>query len=279
MRRDPKLALIGAAACFTGLVLTGIAALLWPAAQVRDAAALDGLVTLDRGGLAVLLNGIAHLANPEPYGVFTIGLVLIALARGRRRLAIALPIVLVGAEVTTQLLKPLLATDRTGGGWLDARIADASWPSGHATAALGLALCAVLVAPARLRPAVAFLGALFAAAVAYSILILAWHFPSDVLGGYFVATTWVLGAVAVLLHLERKSPERSRPPQRAGPPVLWPIEMAIGIGLGAVAAIALWRPDDAGRFAAEHTSGVAMLAVIVALALALAGGVARTVQR
>jgi membrane-associated phospholipid phosphatase len=278
VRRDPKLALIGAAACLAGLVLTGIAALLWPAAQVRDAAALDGLVALNRGGLAVLLNGIAHLANPEPYAVFTVGLILIALARGRRRLAIALPIVLVGAEVTTQLVKPLLATERTGG-WLEARIADASWPSGHATAALAVALCAVLVAPRRLRPAVAFLGALFAAAVAYSILILAWHFPSDVLGGYLVAATWVLGAVAVLLQLERTRPERARSAPRPGPPVLWPIELGIGIAIGAVGAIALWRPEDAGRFAAEHTSGVAMLAVIVALALALAGGVARTVQR
>jgi len=278
VRRDPKLSLTGAAACFTGLILTGVAALLWPAAQVRDAAALDGLVALNRGGLAALLNGIAHLANPEPYAVFTIGLILIALARGRRRLAVALPVVLVGAEVTTELLKPLLATDRTVS-WLQARIGDASWPSGHATAALAVALCAVLVAPRRLRPAVAFLGALFAAAVAYSILILAWHFPSDVLGGYFVATTWVLGAVAVLLTLERRRPERTRRAPRTGPPVLWPIELGVGFAAGAVGMIALWRPEQAGRFAAAHTSGVAMLAVIVALALALAGGVTRTLQR
>src|SRR3954454_7543704 len=104
-------------------------------------------------------------------------------------------------------------------------IADLSL-SRHATAALTLALCAVLVAPRRLRPVVAFLGALFAAAVAYAILILAWHFPSDVLGGFFVAATWVLGAVTVLLALEQRRPERTRP-ARAGPPVLWPIELAV----------------------------------------------------
>src|SRR5437764_3057436 len=51
----------------------------------------------------------------------------------------------------------------------------------------------------RSGPAVAVLGALFAAAVAYAILIIAWHFPSDVLGGFFVAATWVLLAVAALL--------------------------------------------------------------------------------
>ena len=64
----------------------------------------------------------------------------------------------------------------------------ASWPSGHATAAMSFALCAVLAAPARLRPLVAAVGAAFAVAVCYSFLALAWHYPSDVLGGFLVAT-------------------------------------------------------------------------------------------
>ena len=40
------------------------------------------------------------------------------------------------------------------------------------------------------------LGALFAAAVGFSLLMLAWHLPSDVLGGYLVATLWAALAVA-----------------------------------------------------------------------------------
>jgi membrane-associated phospholipid phosphatase len=272
VRRDPKTALLAAAACLAGLVATGLAAKLWPVAQARDADALAGIVTLDRGGLSLLAEGLVHLMDPRPYAVFGAGLVAIALLRGRHRLALALPVVLIGAPLTSEVLKPLLAASRPDG-WLEERIGVASWPSGHATAALALALCAILVAPRRLRPAVAVLGALLAIAVAYGILILAWHFPSDVLGGFLVATIWVLLAVAAMLAAERRRPQAA--PAPTGPPVLWPIELACGVALAALSAIALARPDEVGTFAVEHTTGVAMLAVIAAVALALAGGVAR----
>ena len=52
---------------------------------------------------------------------------------------------------------------------------------------MALALCAVLAVPARWRPAAATAGGLFALGVAYAILALGWHFPSDVIGGYLVA--------------------------------------------------------------------------------------------
>src|SRR5204862_5619141 len=52
MRRDPKIALRGALLCLVGLVVTGLVALLWPAAQERDVTALQSIVELHRGGLA-----------------------------------------------------------------------------------------------------------------------------------------------------------------------------------------------------------------------------------
>ena len=273
------IALIGAALCLAGLVATGFAALAWPLGRSHDIDALNGIVALNHGRPAILAQGIVHLGDPEPYAIFGAGLVVIALLRGRRRLALALPVVLFGAAMTSEILKPLLATSaRQDTTWIDSQIGIASWPSGHATAALTLALCAVLVAPRRLRPAVAFLGALFAAAVAYAILILAWHFPSDVLGGFFVATTWVLLAVAVLLAAERRRPE-ARPAAQTGPVIVWPIELAVGAALAAGGAIALARPEKVGQFAADNTTAVAFLGVLVALALALAGGVARTLKR
>ena len=77
-------------------------------------------------------------------------------------------------------------------------ISAASWPSGHATAALALVLCAVLVAPAACARSWRGLGVAFAAAVGCSLLILAWHMPSDVFGGYLVAALWMALAVAGL---------------------------------------------------------------------------------
>jgi PAP2 superfamily len=276
VRRDPKTALIGAAACLAGLIATGVAALAWPVGHGSDVDALTGIVELNRGRPAALAEGLVHLADPPPYAIFGAGLIALALIRGRRRLAAALPVVLVGAALTTEILKPLLATHRSDG-WIESHISVASWPSGHATAALTVALCAVLVAPRRLRATVAVLGAAFAASVAYAILVLAWHFPSDVLGGFFVAAIWVLLAVAVLLAAERSRPETRRP-DTARAPVLWPIELAVAIALVAGAAIGLARPDEVGRFAAENTTGLAALAVIAALALALAGGVTRALR-
>ena len=101
-------------------------------------------------------------------------------------------------------------------------IGAASWPSGHATAALALVLCAVLVAPARLRLLVAVVGAVFAAPWA-SLLILAWHMPSDVIGGYLVAALWIALAVAALRArrappaLSRRALELGRSAARARP--------------------------------------------------------------
>ena len=94
--------------------------------------------------------------------------------------------------MTTQLLKPLLAAPRPITLLEFPVVAAASWPSGHATAVMSLALCSVLAAQARLRPFVAALGAAFAVAVCYSFLELGWHYPSDVLGGFLVAAAWTL---------------------------------------------------------------------------------------
>src|SRR3954451_13978924 len=268
MRRDPKLALYAALACLAGLVATGAVALLSPGAQYGDSATLDGFTSFNHGRAAEIATSIAHLCDPARYALLGAVLVAVALLRGRRPLAFAVPVVLIGSAVTTQVLKPLLATPR-GAEWLDSNIGAASWPSGHATAALALALCAVLVAPPRLRPAVAVLGAAFAAAVAYAILVLAWHFPSDVLGGYLVASTWTLLAVAVLLAAERPDPA---PRER---PVVWPVAgAAAGVGLAVLAT----QPERVAQFADDHTFALAGLMAIGALALALAGGVARVLR-
>ena len=85
-------------------------------------------------------------------------------------------------------------------------IGPASWPSGHATAATALALSVVLVVPPRLRPVTAVLALLFIAGVGISLLILAWHMPSDVLGGYLMAALWMALAVAGLRAAERRWP-------------------------------------------------------------------------
>jgi membrane-associated phospholipid phosphatase len=119
--------------------------------------------------------------------------VLVAVARRRLWLALEISLILVGANLTTHLLKGLLAhphVESLLGG--PHPLHPRQWPSGHTTAAASLALCCVLVAPSRLRPFVAACGAAFVVAVAYSILVSNTHYPSDIVAGFIVAGIWTL---------------------------------------------------------------------------------------
>ena len=93
-----------------------------------------------------------------------------------------------------------------------------------------LALCAILVAPPALRAAAAMLGGAFAVGVGYGVLVLGWHYPSDVLGGFLVAGLWTSLAVAVLHRVE--APEPARRP-------LWEPVAGLAAGAGVVAAVVL----------------------------------------
>ena len=73
-------------------------------------------------------------------------------------------VVLLCANETTELLKPLLAGAARSRP-VRRSLYNATWPSGHATAAMSLALCSVIAAPARWRPVVAASMAAFAIAV------------------------------------------------------------------------------------------------------------------
>ncbi len=194
-------ALLVAGACLASLALVWACAELVPLAQTKDAAILREFERLGSPGLDSVGNALLYLLEPQVFVVWAAVILYAALARGRLDLALAAALVMALAPLTSELLKPLLAHPRSIGAWT---VPSDSWPSGHATAALALALCAVLVAPAYMRVPVAAIGALFAAATGCLLLILGRHLPSDVLGGYLVATFWM--AIAVVALRARQSP-------------------------------------------------------------------------
>jgi membrane-associated phospholipid phosphatase len=204
-RPAPAGALGFAGLCLAVLALTWMAANLLPAGQVRDSAALRDFELLSRPHVDFAANALLHLLDPALFVCWGLALVAVAIARGRPRVALAVALVLSLAPLTAEVLKPLLAHPHmqiTGAKYISA----ASWPSGHSAAALALVLCAVLVAPVHLRPLVAGIGAAYAVAVGCSLLILAWHMPSDVFGGYLVAGLWMALAVAGLRAADRRWP-------------------------------------------------------------------------
>jgi membrane-associated phospholipid phosphatase len=191
-----------AAACALGLVVVGVLALASDAGHARDSVILHGFSGLYRRRLDPAIAITARLSDPLPYTLLGLLCVGIAVRRRRTHRAVAIGSVLILTGAMAQALKHVLAQPRfadwLGGGQLD----DASWPSGHATAAMTLALCAIVAVPPAWRAATALVGGTGAVAVAYATLALTWHYPSDVLAGFLLAALGVSAALAILAPME-----------------------------------------------------------------------------
>ena len=211
---SPSVPLMLAAGCAVALALVWCLAELVPAIHLRDAIVLSHFTELRGPHINKALHTLLHLLDPALYVLWGIALVALALARSRPRLALAIALVLALAPLSAEALKPVLSHGNAG--YEGTRLGVSSWPSGHATAALTLALCAVLAVPRRWRVVTAVLGFLFAAAAGAALLILTKHMPSDVVGGYLTATMWVALAVAALRAGERRWPSPSPAPTAGG---------------------------------------------------------------
>jgi membrane-associated phospholipid phosphatase len=267
-------ALIGAGGCLALLVLTWALAFHVGVFERADQSVYNGFGGLQRPHVGSIALWIADLCNGQPYIYLAAIPVLMALVRRRPRVAVAVIAIILGANVTTQLLKPLLAEPRAAASVVGVgHVGAASWPSGHATAAMSLALCFVLAAPARFRPAAAALGAIFAVAVSYSFLTLGWHYPSDVFGGFLVAGVWSLLGVAALSATGSRrisAPAASRVSLRDA---LRPPALAL-LALVALAALLLVvRPHAVVAYAQAHTAFMVGAGSIAALGLIISTGV------
>jgi membrane-associated phospholipid phosphatase len=140
---------------------------------------------------------VLSLLSRSTIAVGAVILVGLALAQRRPRLAIIAVVTIVGANLTTQLLKTVLL-DRSD--LLDGLFYPLpnSFPSGHVTAAASIAVGLVLVLPPLLRAPSVVLSAIVVAIVAISTLAAGWHRMADAMGGVFVATGWAAATAAFL---------------------------------------------------------------------------------
>src|SRR5207245_1071112 len=102
--------------------------------------------------------------------------------------AVGAVLLIVGANLTTQLLKSVLVRPVLG---IDPERAAAgnSLPSGHTTIAASVAVAVLLVVPAAVRGVSAVVGAVLTAAAGVATLSAGWHRSSDA-----VAALLVVGA-------------------------------------------------------------------------------------
>ncbi len=190
--KAPLAAWIGCAGALIGLALVAYGI---DAAQRADATLLARFIN-DGVSLYPTADTVAHLGDPLPLLLMLSCACGVALWRGRPLDAAAAVTVVAGANLTTQVLKVALAHPRFQAVLGHDQLGAVAFPSGHATAAASIAIAFLFVVPHAWRPAVALVGACFVAAVGCSVMILAWHFPSDVLGGILVACGWGFAVLA-----------------------------------------------------------------------------------
>jgi membrane-associated phospholipid phosphatase len=141
------------------------------------------------------LNDLLDTISVGSLGLAALAAVAVSMWRRRPGLAAAAVVVLIGANVTTQVLKEVLTTVDP----LESERAFANaFPSGHSTAAASVGLVAVMAATPELRRVTATAAVLYAIGVGIATVALGWHYPSDVLGGYLVAGAWAAAAGAAL---------------------------------------------------------------------------------
>ena len=198
--------LLAAAGCLLGVLVVAIFAFKVGPAVHLDASVLNRLSAPREGLRFDFATVVARLADPVPLFLMTLTVVGLGLRWGRRREALAAVAVVLGANLTTQVLKELFAHHRYQEFLTDQQPWANAYPSGHTTAAVAIGIALMLVVPPRLMPRAAGLVACFGAAVGLAVVVIEWHYPSDVVGGFLVASAWGFGALAALRLRGRREP-------------------------------------------------------------------------
>lgn len=146
---------------------------------------------------AAAAEGVLRILSRSTLAAGILLILGVAMVQRRPRLAIVATAAVVGANVSSQVLKTVVL-DRSD--LLEGLFYPLpnSFPSGHATAAASIAVGLLLVLPPLLRAPSVLLSAVVVAIVGASTLAAGWHRMADAMGGVFVATAWGAGLAAWL---------------------------------------------------------------------------------
>jgi membrane-associated phospholipid phosphatase len=198
MPRRVRAPLLAAIACALAVAPLAVAAYSFGPVERLDLRVFFHLRRVE-GVFNVLAAIFVNLGDLAALLVLLAAVCAIGLRLGRRREVIAAVVVVAGANLTTQVLKVALEHVRHRALEHSLNLPwPTSFPSGHTTAAASIAAALLLVVPAAHRLRAAAAGAALTAAVGFSVVILGWHYPSDVLGGLLVVGAWGFAALAYL---------------------------------------------------------------------------------
>ncbi len=224
--------------CAAGVLILYFVAVRTEHGQRIDNKALQGRTTVDPDALDVA-NHVLETISVASLVAGTGALVFIGLVRGRLLLAIAVGVSIFGANVTSEVLKRIVF-ERPD--LIDVGKFGNTYPSGHATVAMSLAVGAVLVAPRRWRGTAAVAGVVYASAVSTAVLLAGWHRPSDAVAAAFVAVGW--GAAVAFYLVAFRGTGRDLPGHQPLEfrPAMWILTgagaLSLVLAVGAAGAIA-----------------------------------------
>ncbi|HEV7210720.1 MAG TPA: phosphatase PAP2 family protein [Blastococcus sp.] len=136
-------------------------------------------------------------------------------ARGSWRPLAFVSLVVIGATLTSTVIKVLVARPRPATGALVHALGYA-FPSGHSTTSAAAWLSAAVVVGSLLRSTLArilvgVVAVLVVGLVGLSRIYLGVHAPTDVLGGWALGTAWLIGTLAVGRLVRRRAVGPARP--------------------------------------------------------------------
>lgn len=257
----PLLSLLAAALCTAAIVGLARGAVGTASGQRLDQLILSG-AKAHEGPLSQYAElAVQSVSVPVVAVLLALAAVLVVVRR-QLRLLIPLTVLVLGANLTTQVIKHVLVTRQALGPGID--ITPNSFPSGHTTLA-ATAMIALVLAGGRARVALAPLGALWTLAAGLGTLVVGWHRPSDVIGAITIAAAWTFLILAAdglhTRHRRARAAARpgrgrrrrgtdltgpARPPRHGAGTVtiaaLLGLGGLVGLGMGAAGLLSLPRP-------------------------------------
>jgi membrane-associated phospholipid phosphatase len=156
--------------------------------------------TIGRAHIINPVSGVLNVVSVTALGLATIAVGAVGYLRRRPTLALLTMLLVVGSNITTELLKHVILTRPL----FDPRdpLPFNTLPSGHTTVALSVGVAFTLVASARWRVLVAVIGAVYGGTTGVATMSAGWHRPSDAVAACLVVGAWIalVGAIAVLLR-------------------------------------------------------------------------------
>lgn len=178
----------GVTACLSLTAFISYGVLSTSYGQVIDTILMEGMMRSARqyAGFSTLITGLVSVPVLVGIGVLV---AIVAAARRRATLAGRALGAVVGANVTTQILKDYVLTRPSLG--VTTGVVN-SLPSGHATVAVTLSLALIVVAPQWFRGPSAWIGWAWTSLMSVSVMMEGWHRPSDVVTAALIAGAWAL---------------------------------------------------------------------------------------